>query len=193
MSSATLPAPDGAGRVLPHGRGDAPEGTATRHEALRHNGVGGGVRVPVGLLGRERNEVALRSVSSSRHRGRCDDDIPLGSRCRDLRRSPKSGIGPAREGHPRRRWRRIYCEALPCPCLKPGDPQGGGGTSRPRPRARPRPEPKPSSRATTLTARITAVVDGDTVKVRRRFGWDGARFVVRVEQVLDDAPTDFYR
>lgn len=87
----------------------------------------------------------------------------------------------------------IYCEALPCPCLKPGDPQGGGGTSRPRPRARPRPKPKPSSRATTLTARITAVVDGDTVKVRRRFGWDGARFVVRVEQVLDDAPTDFYR
>jgi micrococcal nuclease len=52
----------------------------------------------------------------------------------------------------------IYCEDLPCPCLKPGS--GGGGGS-----------PKPSHRrkhkhAQTIRSRITRVVDGDTIKVR---------------------------
>jgi micrococcal nuclease len=54
----------------------------------------------------------------------------------------------------------IYCEALPCPCLKPG--QGGGGSPTPTPR----PKPKPRKRAQVISARITSVVDGDTIKVR---------------------------
>lgn len=64
----------------------------------------------------------------------------------------------------------IYCEALPCPCLKPGDEPGGGGD-----RARPRPRPR--QRATTLSARITAVIDGDTVRVRTT---SGRRYTVRL-------------
>ena len=52
----------------------------------------------------------------------------------------------------------IYCEALPCPCLKPRGGGGDRGPSRPPPRTRPR--------ATSFGARITAVVDGDTIKVR---------------------------
>lgn len=47
------------------------------------------------------------------------------------------------------------CEALPCPCAGPG-----GSRPRPRPRRR---------RRVVFTARVTAVVDGDTIKVRR--GW----------------------
>lgn len=52
----------------------------------------------------------------------------------------------------------IYCESLPCPCLKPG--QGGGGGSKPRKRARPK------KRAQRISGRILSVVDGDTIKVR---------------------------
>ena len=33
----------------------------------------------------------------------------------------------------------VYCESLPCPCLKPGDSGGGGGTPTP-----PKPKPKPT-------------------------------------------------
>ena len=53
----------------------------------------------------------------------------------------------------------IYCEALPCPCLKPG--QGGGGSdggSKPG-RRKPR-------RAETILARVISVVDGETMRVR---------------------------
>src|ERR1700759_3180964 len=32
----------------------------------------------------------------------------------------------------------IYCESLPCPCLKPGQ---GGRTPRPKPKPRPKPQP----------------------------------------------------
>ena len=46
----------------------------------------------------------------------------------------------------------IYCEALPCPCLKPG--------------SRPRPKPKPRRRTQKISVRITKVIDGDTIKAR---------------------------
>lgn len=48
----------------------------------------------------------------------------------------------------------IYCEALPCPCLKPGEETA------------PKPKPKPRPKVTNLSGRITDVVDGDTIKVR---------------------------
>src|SRR3954471_16318832 len=35
----------------------------------------------------------------------------------------------------------IYCESLPCPCLKPGESSGGGGSSAP-PRRKPRAAPR---------------------------------------------------
>jgi micrococcal nuclease len=56
----------------------------------------------------------------------------------------------------------IYCESLPCPCLKPGGGGGGGGDPTPTPTA----TPKPPKRSQTIKARITRVVDGDTIKVR---------------------------
>ena len=50
----------------------------------------------------------------------------------------------------------VYCEALPCPCSRPGGGGGsdGGGTDRPR------------KRAQTILARVTSVTDGDTINVR---------------------------
>lgn len=54
----------------------------------------------------------------------------------------------------------VYCEALPCPCLKPGAGGGGGGDRPARPRRKPR------KRTQTIRARITKVTDGDTIKVR---------------------------
>lgn len=60
-------------------------------------------------------------------------------------------------------WVEINCEALPCPCLRPGE-GGGGGSDRPRRRREPR------RRVEVISARITAVVDGDTVKVRSTSG-----------------------
>lgn len=48
----------------------------------------------------------------------------------------------------------IYCEALPCPCLKPGQDS--------RPPAVPKRRP-----AKSFSARIVRVIDGDTVVVRR--------------------------
>lgn len=53
----------------------------------------------------------------------------------------------------------IYCEALPCPCLRPGGDGGGGGDGAPRPS-------EPRRRAQRISARIISVVDGDTLKVR---------------------------
>jgi endonuclease YncB( thermonuclease family) len=51
------------------------------------------------------------------------------------------------------------CEALPCPCLKPGE------SSSPSPA--PKPKPKPTRNARVYRgARITAVADGDTIRVR---------------------------
>jgi endonuclease YncB( thermonuclease family) len=48
----------------------------------------------------------------------------------------------------------VYCESLPCPCLKPG--QGGGGG----------PTPTPPKRAQRFGGRVVSVTDGDTIKVR---------------------------
>ena len=67
----------------------------------------------------------------------------------------------------------VYCEALPCPCARPGSGGGGGGGTdepAPEPRPAPRPKPKPEKRARTYSARITSVVDGDTIKVRLTSG-----------------------
>lgn len=50
----------------------------------------------------------------------------------------------------------IYCESLPCPCLRPG--QGSDPT--------PKPKPKKRKRAKVYAARIVSVTDGDTIKVR---------------------------
>jgi endonuclease YncB( thermonuclease family) len=66
----------------------------------------------------------------------------------------------------------IYCESLPCPCLRPGG--GGDGGTRPR-----RPRPKPRKRAQVIAARITSVVDGDTVRVRA-FGARRSLYTVRL-------------
>ena len=56
----------------------------------------------------------------------------------------------------------VYCENLPCPCLRPGDGDGdGGGDGSP-----PKQEREPRRQAQRISARITSVVDGDTIKVR---------------------------
>ncbi len=61
----------------------------------------------------------------------------------------------------------VYCETLPCPCLR----QGGDGASNPARSER--------RRAQEIDARITAVVDGDTVKVRA-FGARRRHYTVRL-------------
>jgi micrococcal nuclease len=48
----------------------------------------------------------------------------------------------------------VYCEALPCPCARPGS------SSPPPP-----PTAEPRRRRATIRARITAVIDGDTIRV----------------------------
>lgn len=68
----------------------------------------------------------------------------------------------------------IYCEALPCPCLRPG--AGGGGGS---PKPKPKPRARPRKKAQTISARITSVVDGDTIKVRA-FGARKPFYTVRL-------------
>jgi micrococcal nuclease len=67
----------------------------------------------------------------------------------------------------------IYCEALPCPCLRAGT--GGGGGAR-RAGA---PPPRPRARAQVISARITSVVDGDTIKVKA-FGAQRSFYTVRL-------------
>lgn len=69
----------------------------------------------------------------------------------------------------------IYCEALPCPCLKPGD---GGSDRAPTPS-------RPTSRAQIIKARITSVVDGDTLKVR---AYGAARRTYTVRLIGIDTP-----
>jgi micrococcal nuclease len=53
----------------------------------------------------------------------------------------------------------IYCESLPCPCLKPGQ------SSSPSPKPQPKPKPRRKARV-YHGARITSVLDGDTIGVR---------------------------
>ena len=48
----------------------------------------------------------------------------------------------------------VYCEALPCPCARPGSSSPG-----------PSPTAEPRRRRETIRARITAVIDGDTIRV----------------------------
>lgn len=61
----------------------------------------------------------------------------------------------------------VYCESLPCPCAGAGAGGGGGAggtTTSPGSDAKPT---RPAKRARTIQARITRVVDGDTVKVKQ--------------------------
>lgn len=62
----------------------------------------------------------------------------------------------------------VYCEALPCPCS--GRSGGGEGGA---------PQPKPRRRAQRIAARITGVVDGDTIRVRA-FGARRDSYTVRL-------------
>jgi len=59
----------------------------------------------------------------------------------------------------------VYCEALPCPCARPGTSGGGG-----EPRTDSDRRSSPPRRQRTLKARITSVVDGDTVRVKATSG-----------------------
>lgn len=59
----------------------------------------------------------------------------------------------------------VYCEALPCPCLRPG--------SSPPPSS---PTPAPRRRAQLIEVRVTKVVDGDTIKTIR----GSRRYTVRI-------------
>jgi micrococcal nuclease len=69
----------------------------------------------------------------------------------------------------------IYCDALPCPCLKPGE------SSEPSAPSTPAPAPKPKRRRKARVfrdARITSVVDGDTIRVRLANGrFERVRFI----------------
>ena len=62
----------------------------------------------------------------------------------------------------------IYCEDLPCPCSTGSG--GGGSGSR---------DARPVKHAQTISARITYVVDGDTIKVRA-FGAARRFYTVRL-------------
>jgi len=56
----------------------------------------------------------------------------------------------------------IYCESLPCPCLKPGQGGSGGGGGGNRGGS----TPKPRKTAQVFHARVVSVIDGDTIRVR---------------------------
>jgi endonuclease YncB( thermonuclease family) len=71
----------------------------------------------------------------------------------------------------------IYCESLPCPCVRPGDsptPNSPPSTTpppqprpTPTPRPTPRPQPQPRRQARVYhDARITSVLGGDTIRVK---------------------------
>jgi micrococcal nuclease len=80
----------------------------------------------------------------------------------------------------------IYCEALPCPCIKPGsDPAPATDPVPPAPRPRRTAAPAPKKRAQVIEARITSVTDGDTIKVRA-FG--AKRKFYRVRLIGIDTP-----
>ncbi len=74
----------------------------------------------------------------------------------------------------------VYCEDLPCPCAGPGqadeDPPAKSEEPAPRPRRR---------RAQRISARITEVVDGDTVKIR---AYDARRPRYTVRLIGIDTP-----
>jgi endonuclease YncB( thermonuclease family) len=62
------------------------------------------------------------------------------------------------------------CDSLPCPC-------GSGG---PAPSPPPQPAPKPRKRAQTIRARVTEVVDGDTIKVHALEATQRPNYTVRL-------------
>lgn len=82
----------------------------------------------------------------------------------------------------------VYCEALPCPCLKPGQESGSGSkpapvkrkpsVKKPKPkparkapkRAKPTPKPKYVAPRELRGVRITSVMSGDTVRAQTRNG-----------------------
>ena len=73
----------------------------------------------------------------------------------------------------------IYCESLPCPCLKPGDGSSGGssGSGSTKPKTKP-------GKYTRKSVKITKVVDGDTLKAReynkKTRKYNGKTLTVRV-------------
>ncbi len=74
----------------------------------------------------------------------------------------------------------VYCENPPCPCAGPT----GRGEDRPAKPQQPAPQPS-RTRAQRLSARITDVVDGDTVKVR---AYDARRPRYTVRLIGIDTP-----
>ena len=61
----------------------------------------------------------------------------------------------------------IYCEALPCPCSKPGARRRGNSRARARPARGHEPATAPAHRRIDRApGRLVDVIDGDTVKVR---------------------------
>ncbi len=73
----------------------------------------------------------------------------------------------------------VYCETLPCPCAGPGS---GGDNESARPSE---PAPRTRRRAQRISARITEVVDGDTVKIR---AYDARRPRYTVRLIGIDTP-----
>jgi micrococcal nuclease len=71
----------------------------------------------------------------------------------------------------------IYCETLPCPCLAP-DPRAAGGANGDSGRGSGQRD-EPRRRTQRIRAKITAVIDGDTVKVRA-YGAKRKRYTVRL-------------
>ena len=92
----------------------------------------------------------------------------------------------------------IYCESLPCPCLKP-DQEGGGGPD-PAPTPTPTPDPKPSC---SKPSRVQSITFSKTkyphirshAMAAIRNGWPSVLVVnrpgaaARRERVLEDVPT----
>ena len=70
----------------------------------------------------------------------------------------------------------IYCESLPCPCLKPGGASGSGssGTKSPSRSGR-------LGNFTRLPVTITSVVDGDTLKIRTNRGVNTSVRVIGID------------
>src|SRR3954453_1572523 len=91
----------------------------------------------------------------------------------------------------------IYCESLPCPCLKPGE---GGGGADPAPTPTPAPDPKPSCQKPSAVQRI-AFSKANYPNIRKhalaaiRNGWPSVLVVnrpgadARRDRLLEDVPT----
>jgi micrococcal nuclease len=73
----------------------------------------------------------------------------------------------------------VACEALPCPCAGAGTPTGTppGAPSAPPPAPVTPPAGPPPATALSVPARVTSVIDGDTLKVRFA---NGVRTTVRL-------------